>query len=97
MTIERSPSRLGPDERNVDAGRRYWERATTSQIGKIRHANEGVRFHVAYSMLTMSGRRTTPGKEIFQNKTSSFHDQLVESSYAAAWYESSCLVAHTPG
>jgi hypothetical protein len=55
-TVEGSPSRLGPDERKVNAGRRYGKGAGTSQIGKTRHANEGVRFHVDYSMLTLSGR-----------------------------------------
>ena len=51
-TIEGTPSRLSPDERDVDAGRRYGEGAGTSQIGKNRHANEGVRFHFDYPMLT---------------------------------------------
>jgi hypothetical protein len=43
MTVERSPSSLGPDERNVDAGRRYWKGATTSQIGKIRQVGPRAR------------------------------------------------------
>jgi hypothetical protein len=49
MTFEGSPSRAGPHERKVDACRRCGEGAGTSQIGKTRHAKEGVRFHVDYS------------------------------------------------